>query len=770
MRTDVSSVALRSTLILLLLAVQMPGATGSSSSPPGPPVNVILDSDIGPDCDDAGAVALLHALSDRGEANILAMMCCTSSEWGAPCLDALNTYYGRPNIPVGTLKDAGFLLDSSYNRLVAERYPHRIRNGRDAPDATVLYRQVLARQPGKSVAVVAIGPLRNLARLLESEPDQHSPLGGRDLVAAKVALLSCMGGWNPAVPKGCGPEWNLAQDEKASRSVAENWPTPILFSGAEIGSGIMTGRRVALDCPLYNPLAMAIGLYVGYGRDRESWDQTVALVAVRGLRDYWKSTPSGTNRIGDKGANTFTTGEDRGHRYLVRSMPIPQLEDVIEDLMASAKGGPTTLDFDIAFYCKDGFGTATAKDSQNGPDAAKQAFDRRADTAWIAKTPDSWIQYQCPDGRNCAASRYRITSWRGQNDPKNWVLLGSNDSGASWVTLDTRSNEIFAARGQAREFTCGNSAPFNLYRLQFSGGPLVEIAEIGLLERIESVAGVDVADLKLDQTMLSLPVAGRATLNASVLPANALDKSVTWVSSDPPVATVKRIGRNHAVVFGIGTGTCTVNAVTRDGQKTAACQVTVTPSTLPPLWVYEEVNSPHVPGCAIYRDGTFAITGGGMAIQRWWLRVWDQFALVSQRTPGDCAITARVATQTVSSPEAMAGLMFRETLARDSRFVMLGISPNRELFLTWRHGPNDEGPRLKLGKYELPIYLKLERQGSNFTAYASRDGVSWGKPLGSHAGELSREPIRAGLCVTAHNNPTTSTATFDHVNLAPNQP
>jgi hypothetical protein len=76
-------------------------------------------------------VALLHALSDRDEANILAMMCCTSSEWGAPCLDALNTYYGRPNIPVGTL--------------------------------------------------------RNLARLLESEPDQHSPLGGRDLVAARTS-------------------------------------------------------------------------------------------------------------------------------------------------------------------------------------------------------------------------------------------------------------------------------------------------------------------------------------------------------------------------------------------------------------------------------------------------------------------------------------------------------------------------------------------------------------------------------------------------------
>src|SRR5579883_1622803 len=59
------------------------------------PVPVILDSDIGPDVDDAGATAILNAMADRGEARILAMCCCTSSEWGAPCLNAINTYYGR---------------------------------------------------------------------------------------------------------------------------------------------------------------------------------------------------------------------------------------------------------------------------------------------------------------------------------------------------------------------------------------------------------------------------------------------------------------------------------------------------------------------------------------------------------------------------------------------------------------------------------------------------------------------------------------------------
>ena len=66
------------------------------------PVPIILDTDIGPDCDDAGAMAVLHVLANNNEAEILGIMCCTSSQWGAPCIDAINTYYGRGYLPVGT--------------------------------------------------------------------------------------------------------------------------------------------------------------------------------------------------------------------------------------------------------------------------------------------------------------------------------------------------------------------------------------------------------------------------------------------------------------------------------------------------------------------------------------------------------------------------------------------------------------------------------------------------------------------------------------------
>src|SRR5687767_11741616 len=94
MRPPTRTLLLCAILILphLCPSVSICSSLAGASAQERQAVRVILDTDIGPDVDDAGAVAVLHALADRGEARILAMFCCTSSDWGAPCLDALNTY------------------------------------------------------------------------------------------------------------------------------------------------------------------------------------------------------------------------------------------------------------------------------------------------------------------------------------------------------------------------------------------------------------------------------------------------------------------------------------------------------------------------------------------------------------------------------------------------------------------------------------------------------------------------------------------------------
>lgn len=322
--------------VIAVLSLEAAAESQDPSGRDGKPVPVIFDSDIGPDVDDAGAAALLNALADRGEARILAMNCCTSSEWGAPCLDAINTYYGRPDIPLGTFKGEGFLADSKYNRQIAQEFPNDLRSGKNAPDATEIYRRVLSKQKDRSVVVCAVGPLNNLSRLLSSGPDRYSKLSGAELVKKKVRRLVVMGGKFPE-----GKEWNFEQAPSAAVQVMAQWPTPILASGFEIGAKVHTGKRLGTETPAANPVRRAYELYVGAGKDRESWDQTALYATIRGHEPLWDLRINGTIRVDPaKGANTWSGGLGAAHAFLLERAPIEEVRRSIEDLMVQPRKRP----------------------------------------------------------------------------------------------------------------------------------------------------------------------------------------------------------------------------------------------------------------------------------------------------------------------------------------------------------------------------------------------------------------------------------------------
>ncbi len=294
------------------------------------PVRIILDTDMAGDCDDAGALALLHALADNGEAEILAIMHNTGNPYSVGCIDAINTYYNRPDIPVGAYK--GELLENStskYAKAIAENFPNDIFQNNNTLDAVALYRSILAAQD-RSVIIVSIGFLTNLENLLTSLPDQHSPSNGPDLIRNKVSKLVVMGGQYPA-----GSEFNFSAYEigGVTKFVIDNWPTPVLFSGFEIGDKIKTGIGLRQTSP-QNPVREIYRLFFdGSFQNRGSYDQTAVLTAVRGLRNYWTTVSVGHNHIHSDGSNTWSTSPDKEHDHLVKLMPETDLAYLIENLM-----------------------------------------------------------------------------------------------------------------------------------------------------------------------------------------------------------------------------------------------------------------------------------------------------------------------------------------------------------------------------------------------------------------------------------------------------
>ncbi|AYB29472.1 nucleoside hydrolase [Chryseolinea soli] len=313
-------------LLLLLISV-------SSLAQRTKTVKIILDTDFGNDCDDAAALAVLHQLAYHGEAEILGVVYPMNDDMGAPAIDAENTYYGKPNIPVGTYKGTYEYKDKHndlYNSKLAE-LPNDLKSGKNAPDAVALYRKILAAQPDQGVTIVVVGPQRLVADLLQSKADSLSPLDGTALVKKKVLQLVVMG---TAYPKG--HEWNIRICPDAAQYVEEHWPTPVVYSGLEIGIAIMTGERLFTETPENNPVRIAFGTNPGLDakKNRHSWDQTAVLYAVRGVRDYW-TLGTGFPQITEDGKNSWVVSKGNRH-YLIAKKGIPEMKKILEDMMVAA--------------------------------------------------------------------------------------------------------------------------------------------------------------------------------------------------------------------------------------------------------------------------------------------------------------------------------------------------------------------------------------------------------------------------------------------------
>lgn len=314
------------------------GATTGTPLVMEQPVRLIIDTDISGDVDDVGALAIANALVDKGEASLLAVMVNTPSRWGAPAADAINTWYGHGDIPIGTVQpvdDSQPANTAPYPKLLASSFANDLRDGANAPEAVALYRQILAQQPDKSVVIASLGFLNNLAGLLNSKADSHSNLDGKTLVAQKVKLLNLMGGDYPS-----GYEYNFYSAPAASQAVVKNWPSRIVYNGFSVGANVYSGSRLSSETSASNPVRAAYELYLnGARKNRSSWDPVSVYTAIRGSDNlFLLAGAGGNNIIASNGANTFSSASssNREESYLVKTATDNQIATKLDDLMVQA--------------------------------------------------------------------------------------------------------------------------------------------------------------------------------------------------------------------------------------------------------------------------------------------------------------------------------------------------------------------------------------------------------------------------------------------------
>lgn len=309
---------------------------------------IIIDTDIGGDCDDAAALAVALELMNAGECQIIAVTHCTMYEEGAGCIEAILNYYGHPEIPIGCFNKEDNIKGewcNIYATDVALRYPTRYMTGAHYENSVRVMRKTLAEAEEK-VTIVTIGFFTTIARLLQSDPDEYSDLTGFELVKNKVERVICMGGmfkeFLPGEVLSSGeytltPECNVKADILSSKIVFEKWPTELVLCSFEIGVKIITCGDLQINGNIDNPVRKCYETWsekFGNGAiGRESWDPVTLLYSIRPESQYYDLYPYGRICVDDQGCTTWHPDDDCRHTFLKEKKHPKEIEREINKIL-----------------------------------------------------------------------------------------------------------------------------------------------------------------------------------------------------------------------------------------------------------------------------------------------------------------------------------------------------------------------------------------------------------------------------------------------------
>lgn len=312
--------------LLLVFAASLALAC-AQQRPFGTPIQLIFDTDLGNDVDDAIAMGMLYNYAEQSLVDVLAEGISKNGDAPARYMDILNHWYGFDNIPVGVISEGADcetdavnyaravadLTDGSGNPVFAQSRGFDLNS---LPPAHLLYRKILAKAEDNSVVFVTVGFSTNMARLLESPADEFSGLPGKELVRRKVKKLVMMAGCFNGTNKS---EYNVWKDIPSAQKVVSDWETEIVFLPFELGIQVCYPAGSILndfDPAVPHPVVEAYKAYLPMPYDRPCWDPAALVYAVEGEK-YFDISPYGVIAINDEGTTSFTADQKGLHRYLM---------------------------------------------------------------------------------------------------------------------------------------------------------------------------------------------------------------------------------------------------------------------------------------------------------------------------------------------------------------------------------------------------------------------------------------------------------------------
>lgn len=173
-----------------------------------------------------------------------------------------------------------------------------------------------------------------------------------------------------------------------------------------------------------------------------------------------------------------------------------------------------------------------------------------------------------------------------------------------------------------------------------------------------------------------------------------------------------------------------------------------------------DVGSVAAAGFSSANGGTVTVDGSGVGAYG----SQDGFHYAWKQLVGNGQITARIATQTNTAPDATAGVMLREQLTAGSRHAFVFTTPGAGTGMRYRTvAGNDSVPTVLQGPgIAAPHWLRLVRKANVVSCFRSVNGITW-TTCGTVKFTKLKKTVYVGLAVSSFADGILGTASFDNV-------
>jgi inosine-uridine nucleoside N-ribohydrolase len=165
-------------------------------------------------------------------------------------------------------------------------------------------------------------------------------MDGMELAKRKVKFISIMAGAFKPFNGNPHAEYNVVEDIPSAQKLVDEWPTPIIVSGFEIGietALYQDSLKYDYNYKKDHILDVSYRHYHGAYTDQPSWDLTSVLYAVRPERGYFSLSPKGIVSFDDKGFTNFEATGEGTHQYLIAS---PGQAERVKEVLATLASQP----------------------------------------------------------------------------------------------------------------------------------------------------------------------------------------------------------------------------------------------------------------------------------------------------------------------------------------------------------------------------------------------------------------------------------------------